>query len=674
MTPVLILGQTLELNDGLYTLEARLGSLVRIQRDSDGLRETTSVSGLVARLCSPPAWGDERYAPDVLDTLSKDGLTRVERLEPIVRKLLGRVDRDSDGQDVFDRYDSDSTTSTERLRCMVAELIASGRPMSESNLRKLRDDYLASGVAALRDERRDRPADGLSRCPTELRQDIIDVLAQYTESTTPNLTKLVLEVQTLARGRGHAQHLRGTRTLERYVTALNRPWYTTASARTRMTNTSIRHRSGPSRPASYPGQEVQVDTSPWDFFVANDNGKPVRARLTIMVCKHSHSIAGWTITIGDPKGVDIAMMLAESATTIEERPNRGSLPWRIDWQRYPWAKDLSAEDLERHLIVRPQIVTRRIVVDNAKAMLANVVTHTCEFLGVDRTRAHPATPTDKAIVERIFRTIRTSFIQFLPGYVGPGVEHRGKHPERDTLLDIPTVIRLFEYWVAVIYQNRVQKNLIDSRFPKQRKSPNQVVLESYEDSPSVPVPISMDTFIEFMPTTKAQIASDGLHVGHLVYDNQKILGGMRYAKEPRTGKKAWIVHRNPRNPGAVWIRDPAEGGKSAFIPCALQNGDRYHQPYDDTVRRDAQQIVDTYGPTGLEPQRALEMTYEIIGRTVQARESMLRAQARDKTNLEMAHEQGIHMPVPAAVAVEPDDDVVDIDAHNVRFDPKKVWE
>src|SRR5690625_451740 len=70
------------------------------------------------------------------------------------------------------------------------------------------------------------------------------------------------------------------------------------------------------RPAIAPGHEVQVDSSPFDVLALGDDGKPIRAKMTIMLVKATQSIIATSVNVRGTKGVDLAFMLAQCLTLV----------------------------------------------------------------------------------------------------------------------------------------------------------------------------------------------------------------------------------------------------------------------------------------------------------------------------------------------------------------------
>ena len=77
----------------------------------------------------------------------------------------------------------------------------------------------------------------------------------------------------------------------------------------------------------------------------------------------------------------------------------------------------------------PGVAPETLVIDNGRIYVSAHLRSVCARLGISIQPGRPFQPTDKAVVERIFRTIGEDLLAALPGYKGPDVYSRGEHPE-----------------------------------------------------------------------------------------------------------------------------------------------------------------------------------------------------------------------------------------------------
>ena len=174
------------------------------------------------------------------------------------------------------------------------------------------------------------------------------------------------------------------------------------------------------RPAR-PGEFLLLDTTPLDVFAMEPvTLRWVRCELTIAMDLYSRCITGLRLSPVSTKSVDAALVLFEALRPgSRQYTSSGLLP-------YAGLPDLVvAGDGTAGLA---GVATETIVVDHGKIYLSDHLLSVCQRLGVSVQPARPLTPTDKAAVERFFRTLSEGLLAALPGYKGPDVYSRGADP------------------------------------------------------------------------------------------------------------------------------------------------------------------------------------------------------------------------------------------------------
>jgi transposase InsO family protein len=172
------------------------------------------------------------------------------------------------------------------------------------------------------------------------------------------------------------------------------------------------------RPAR-PGEFLLLDTTPLDVFAM----EPVtlRCELTIAMDLYSRCITGLRLSPVSTKSVDAALVLFEALRPgSRQHTSGGLLP-------YAGLPDLVvAGDGTAGLA---GVAAETVVVDHGKIYLSDHLLSVCQRLGISVQPARPLTPTDKAAVERFFRTLSEGLLAALPGYKGADVYSRGADPE-----------------------------------------------------------------------------------------------------------------------------------------------------------------------------------------------------------------------------------------------------
>ena len=128
--------------------------------------------------------------------------------------------------------------------------------------------------------------------------------------------------------------------------------------------------------------------------------------------------------------------------------------------------------------------------DHGKAYLSATFRSACRSLGISLAPAHPDTPTDKPVIERTLGSVSTLFAQYVAGYAGRSVEHRGKDAEQAAVWSMAELQALLDEWVVAVWQNRPHDGLRDPLSPGKALTPNERYAALVAVAGYVPVPLS----------------------------------------------------------------------------------------------------------------------------------------------------------------------------------------
>lgn len=507
------IGDTIPLGDGDHVVEGVKGSLVRIRNINTDEVQILHPSALSRLLDVPPVFNVGDPVPRNLDHLKDDERERVETLARHIREVV------EGSEDI--RYSPHETNQTTRIQAKIDELATAGVKFSERHFRRLIAAYKEYGAAGLIDGRKKRTQKPLGHVDPRVVSVLVEVIADRTDKSTVSTTTLIewTRREVIERYPGQEVPFPSERAMRRHIEALTKGKHTVGGAPTRRSAANVPKRMFDARPAIAPGHEVQIDTSPFDVLVLDDKGDPVRAKLTIMLDKATMSIIASSVNIAGVKGVDLAFMLSQCLLPRPARPNEGRLPQELELAQMPWAKHLTNEDLRKHDLNRPFIKPQRIVTDGGKEYMSETFRSACQTFGIDLTRSAIRTPTDKPNVERAFHTIKTMFLEKLPGFTGGSVDKRGLNPERENLLTVYELAELFDRWVSVVWQSRPHEALRDPEAPHLVHSPNSMYMAMFDMTGFVPVPIHIDDYIALLPTVVRTIQTDGIQVNYRCYDS-----------------------------------------------------------------------------------------------------------------------------------------------------------
>lgn len=209
-----------------------------------------------------------------------------------------------------------------------------------------------------------------------------------------------------------------------------------------------------------PGEMVVFDTYNLDAHAIDPlTFESCRVQLTVAQDLYSASLVGWRFA-PETKAVDAAMVLYDILRPAWMRPG---WPETARWRYHgvPEEVVVCADSLDGAkgghglgVAGKPVLHPETVTIDHGKVFLSRAFQDACERLGISVQLARPLTPTDKARVERTFKTIRQSFVEALPGYTGPDVWSRGADTEGDAFYFIHEVEALFAEWVVTYWQRR----------------------------------------------------------------------------------------------------------------------------------------------------------------------------------------------------------------------------
>ena len=312
----------------------------------------------------------------------------------------------------------------------------------------------AAGLRPGRDRRRPQPA---GRRPAGRGRRALAgmcrlVLAEHTEASRPT-KELVLRPGLGPAGRrarrGHRARA-GTAPRSRGAGGAD-PRHATRSPGSTKGKRSIAARPqgvyGRLRPTR-PGEYLLLDTTPLDVFAMEPvTLRWVRCELTIAMDLYSRAITGLRLSPVSTKSVDAALVLFEALRPgSRQHTSGGLLP-------YAGLPDLVvAGDGTAGLA---GVAAETVVVDHGKIYLSDHLLSVCQRLGISVQPARPLTPTDKAAVERFFRTLSEGLLAALPGYKGPDVYSRGADPEGCAYFFTNELEQVVREWISGIYHRRV---------------------------------------------------------------------------------------------------------------------------------------------------------------------------------------------------------------------------
>lgn len=627
----------LQFHDGAHLVVGFHGSLLKLRNCATGDYSTVHIADITARLIEPPV--HTHTDPRSLDCRTTEEYQELDQYGAHIVEMVSGTRPEDPSMPPRAQYDPDITTMNQRIASKVEELRQRGLPASRATLIRKRRAYEQGGLAGLIDKRSLRKESPLDRADKRVIDTLTHLIAAETYGTTGTGRRLHerLKTELLAAYPGQAIEVPSETTLYRYLGYLTKGKYTTGSAQTRRTAANTPKRPFGTARRMRPGQEVQIDSSPWDVLVRGEDGTATRAVLTIMVDVATRSIIASSVRATATKGVDHAFLLAQCLVPRPLRPGNEEL-WKLTERRMPWA-ELTPEDERARLdLTRPFIYPERIMMDNGRDYRSKVFEAACRKFGVSLTYAAPHTPTDKAIVERTFKSIQTLFAQDLPGFKGGAVSERGYQVEKGALLDVVTLAERFDEWVTRVWQNRPHDSLRDPMYPTVKLSPNEMYNASFDLAAQLPLPLTAEDFIELMPVEWRKILPAGVKHNHRYYDCIEL---QPFREQPSNNPKhdnKWEVRVNPYDPRIIWVRHP----EGHWMECLWRDESTYRQPFADEILQTAIGLANARPDA--DSQNLKKMSADIKKRAAAAAITFEKAKARDQKALELAEKE--HTPFP----------------------------
>lgn len=627
----------LQFHDGAYLVAGFHGSLLKLRNSATGEYSTAHIADISRRLIEPLTRNSVNVRE--LDFLTKKEGAQLDKYGSHIQEMICGVRGDGPDAVIKPEYDPSITTLNQRVTSKVEELTRLGIPASRATLLRKKKAFEAGGVAALLDGRTLRKEGPLDRADARLMETLIHLIAEETFDSTGTGSRLIrrLTEELLRAYPGQNIPIPSETTLYRYIGYLTKGKYTTGSAPTRRTAANTPKRPFGTAVRLRPGQEVQIDSSPWDVLVRSEDGSPSRASLTIMVDIATRSILAVSVRAEATKGVDHAYLLAQCMVPRPLRPGNEEL-WRLTARRMPWGVLVPEEERVRLDMTRPFIYPERIMMDNGADYRSNVFESACRKFGISLTYAAPHTPTDKAIVERTFHSIKTLFAQDLPGYKGGAVSERGLEIEKGALLDIATLTERFEEWITRVWQNRPHDSLFDPLSPTVKLTPNEMYDASFDIAAQLPLPLDTEDYIDLLPTEYRTILPAGVKVNNRFYDSIELQPFRGSPSSDTAHDNKWEVRSHPYNPRLIWVRHP----DGHWMECLWRAETTFNQPFADTILQAAVASAAARGEADLDD--LAQVAADIRKRTTASAVTVRKAKARNALAIELAEAAGTPMP------------------------------
>lgn len=448
------------------------------------------------------------------------------------------------------------------------------------------DRFERGGPAALLDERTVRGERPLRDVDPRWIASCHAVLAQHVDTSRPTQALLLERIEAHARATytDPDDPVRVPSRAKGRIALLELTRGTNALNGSTKTKRSIANRPvGPygTLSATHPGEYVLADTTPLDVFAM----EPVTLRwvsveLTVALDLYSRVIPSVRLTPVSTNSDDIRFLLYDMI----------GAPDPVHPLAVIGRADINAEPpVPRSEL--PLICPATLVVDHGKVYISDQTKSLCQRLGISIQPGRPYTPTDKAAVERFFRTLREELLVALPGYKGPDIHSRGKDVESRGFYFIPELEALIRDWVANVYHHRTHDGLVDPFVQGLRCSPMQRYEAGIARAGFIRIPGDPNLALDFLPVEWRTVQHYGVEVDGLRYDGVG-LDGVRRRTSPYGGvhRGKWPIRIDPSNRQRVFFHDDETG---QWHSLWWRHHHEVPQPFSTEVLRYARQVART---------------------------------------------------------------------------------
>jgi putative transposase len=547
-------------HDGVnYVVDAFAGTSV-VLRSSAG----EIVRFNIATLVTDPSFrlsdqvGNETRHPTLWDAVPEPERKKAEELAAHLNEAITgyRSGNDSDAQEdePQQKYDPEITSLAARMMAKAAELGIGNRTLWEKKER-----YARYGLYGLVDQRAIRkPGDRIDARVRSALQTVIDSLEKKSNVSKENIRRQT-ESQLKKDHPNAVIAMPAKATFNHFVDTLGagRGLFGAAKSRRNIANR-------PERPYSHfhatrPGELVLIDSTPFDAFAMDPYSfQWVQIQLTIAIDLATRSLLAWRFTPVSTKAVDAALLLFDilNPKFVQDDAADASR-WAYVGVPEKILVEVVDEVSRPTLAAIPFLHPESVLVDRGRVFLSEAFAHACTHLGINLFIARPYTPTDKAHVERMFKTIRERFVESLAGYKGPDVFSRGLNIEAESFWFIDEIESKFTEWVATYWQRRHHDGLFFEDLPQKHLSPNDLFQEGIARAGFVYIVPSQSDLYELLPTEWRRIQHYGVDCFNLEYDAD-VLNDLRNQRSPYGGVQdgKWPFRHDPRDQSRLYFFEP----------------------------------------------------------------------------------------------------------------------
>jgi transposase InsO family protein len=460
--------------------------------------------------------------------------------------------------------------------------------VSVPTVRLMVRNYGRGGLGGLMDKRLVRSKLPLGRVDKRWISTALEALDTHVDASQPGRDHLIARIDVTARARyGDKLKLPSASTARRVLKEISRGRYAFQG------ESAKEKRSVADRPATpyghlYScrlGEYLLLDTTQLDVYAMDPiTLRWMKLQLTVAMDLASRSITGIRLSPVSAKAVDAAMVLYESLFPgSRSHTGSGLLPYT------GVPSEVYLPDPADHAGL-PGVYPDTVIIDHGRMYMSDHVRGVCQRLGFSIQPARVLQSTDKAVLERWFKTLRDDLLQRLRGYKGPDVYSRGKRVENLAFYFIDELEAIIREWIVTQYHTQAHEGLVEPGIPGLELSPDEMrdVLMARGGHLLLPArPGLVHDFLDVAPRT---IQHYGVEVNGLRYDGEG-LNGYRNTTSPFKGG-LWPIRYDPDFANWVLFQRPDD---HEWHYLNWKHADDVDRPFSFEAARYARRLARTKG-------------------------------------------------------------------------------
>ena len=229
------------------------------------------------------------------------------------------------------------------------------------------------------------------------------------------------------------------------------------------------------REAVHANDVWQADHTELDVQVLDEQGRPVRPWLTVILDDHSRAVAGYTVFLGSPTAVQTALALRQAI-------------WRKTDPRWPVCG-----------------IPATLYSDHGADFTSTHISQVCADLLVQLIHSTAGVPRGRGKGERFFGSVTTELLPTLAGHIPPGNQGRPVTPPAMTLTQLDDAVG---EWIVGTYLQR--------RHPETGQPPAQRWAAGGW-LPRMPESLEALDLLLLTVRTPRKVQRDGIHLHGLRY-------------------------------------------------------------------------------------------------------------------------------------------------------------